>query len=93
MRHLTTDTDFGTQLNAYKGSISKSEGISDSYGYYPIIFVDEKAYSGLAKRLRRNIKDVGRLISYKDISDSMPYPPYLSFIAPLLPYFDIILPN
>lgn len=53
--HLTTDTDFGTQLNAYKGSISKSEGISDSYGYYPIIFVDEKAYSGFSEEIGEEI--------------------------------------
>jgi len=44
--HLTTDTDFGTQLNAYKGNISVSEGTSDSYGYYPIIFIGGKAFSG-----------------------------------------------
>jgi hypothetical protein len=53
--HLITDTDFGTQLNAYKGSISKSEGISDSYGYYPIIFVDEKAYSGFSEEIGEEI--------------------------------------
>ncbi len=49
--HLTTDTDFGTQLNAYKGSISKSEGVSDSYGYYPIIFIGGKAYSGFNEEI------------------------------------------
>ncbi len=49
--HLNTDTDFGTQLNAYKGSISKSEGISDTYGYYPIIFVGGEAYSGFNKEI------------------------------------------
>lgn len=49
--HLTTDTDFGTQLNAYKGDISKSEGISESYGYYPFIFVEGKAYSGFSEEI------------------------------------------
>lgn len=49
--HLTTDTDFGTQLNAYKGDISKSEGISESYGYYPIIFVGGRAYSGFSEEI------------------------------------------
>ena len=39
--HLTTDTDFGTQLNASKGDISESEGVSNSYGYYPIIFIGD----------------------------------------------------
>ena len=49
--HLTTDTDFGTQLNACKGNISESEGISDSYGYYPIIFIGNKAYSGFNEEI------------------------------------------
>ncbi|MHC1716349.1 MAG: polysaccharide deacetylase family protein [Candidatus Dojkabacteria bacterium] len=53
--HLTTDTDFGTQLNAYKGSISKSEGISESYSYYPIIFVGGKAYSGFSEVIGEEI--------------------------------------
>jgi hypothetical protein len=26
IKHLTTDTDFETQLNAYKGNVSKSKG-------------------------------------------------------------------
>jgi hypothetical protein len=49
--HLITDTDFGTQLNSYKGGISNSEGISDSYGYYPIIFIRGKAYSGFNEEI------------------------------------------
>ncbi len=53
--HLTTDTDFGTQLNAYKGSISKSEGVSESFGYYPIIFIGEKAYSGFSEEIGEEI--------------------------------------
>lgn len=53
--HLITDTDFGTQLNAYKGSISKSEGISDSYSYYPIIFIGNKAYSGFNEEIGEEI--------------------------------------
>lgn len=56
--HLTTDTDFGTQLNAYKGNISKSEGISDSYGYYPIIFVGGKAYSGFSEEIGNEILEI-----------------------------------
>ena len=53
--HLTTDTDFGTQLNAYKGDISKSEGTSESFGYYPIIFIGEKAYSGFNEEIGEEI--------------------------------------
>ncbi len=55
VEHLTTDTDFGTQLNAYKGNISKSEGVSDSYGYYPIIFVGGRAFSGFNEEIGEEI--------------------------------------
>ena len=55
IEHLTTDTDFGTQLNAYKGNVSKSEGISDSYDYYPIIFVGGRAFSGFNEEIGEEI--------------------------------------
>ncbi len=55
IEHLTTDTDFGTQLNAYKGNVSKSEGVSDSYGYYPIIFVGGRAFSGFNEEIGEEI--------------------------------------
>jgi len=53
--HLTTDTDFGTQLNAYKGRIPVSKGVSDNYGYYPIIFVNGTAFSGFNKEIGEEI--------------------------------------
>ncbi len=53
--HLTTDTDFGTQLNAYKGNNSESEGISESYGYYPIVFVGGRAFSGFNEEIGEEI--------------------------------------
>jgi len=53
--HLTTDTDFGTQLNAYKGRIAVSKGVSDNYGYYPIIFVNGTAFSGFNKEIGEEI--------------------------------------
>mgnify|MGYP000938561427 CR=1 FL=1 len=55
--HLITDTDFGTQLNAYKGGISKSEGLSESFDFYPIIFVGGKVYSGFSEEIGREILD------------------------------------
>jgi len=55
VEHLTTDTDFGTQLNAYKGNVSKSEGVSDSYDYYPIIFVGGRAFSGFNEEIGEEI--------------------------------------
>ncbi len=54
--HLTTDTDFISQLNSYKKG--KSEGVSDSYGYYPIIFIDDRAFSGFNKEIEGEIKNI-----------------------------------
>jgi hypothetical protein len=48
-QHLTTDTDFVSQLNSYKASNSASEGISNSYEHYPIIFINKRAFSGFNK--------------------------------------------
>lgn len=56
--HLTTDTDFGTQLNAYKMDISESEGVSDSFGYYPFIFVEDRAFSGFNDEIMEEIKTI-----------------------------------
>ena len=52
--HLTTDTDFISQLNSYKKG--ESEGVSDSYGYYPIIFIGDRAFSGFNKEIGDEIK-------------------------------------
>ena len=52
--HLTTDTDFISQLNSYKKG--KSEGVSDSYGYYPIIFIDDRAFSGFNEEIKQEIR-------------------------------------
>jgi glutaredoxin len=54
--HLTTDTDFISQLNSYKKG--KSEGVSDSYGYYPIIFINDRAFSGFNKDIEGEIKKI-----------------------------------
>lgn len=54
--HLTTDTDFISQLNSYKKG--ESEGVSDSYGYYPIIFIGDRAFSGFNKEIEGEIKEI-----------------------------------
>jgi len=54
--HKTTDTDFISQLNSYKKG--KSEGVSDSYGYYPIIFIGDKAYSGFNSDIEMELWEI-----------------------------------
>ena len=56
--HLNTDTDFVSQLNAHKVDNPKSEGISETYGYYPIIFVEGRAFSGFDQDIENEIKDI-----------------------------------
>jgi hypothetical protein len=56
--YLTGDPDFSTELSAYKSEYGEeSEGISTSYGYYPYIFVGEKAFSGFNDDIAQSILD------------------------------------
>jgi hypothetical protein len=59
--HLTTDEDFSEKLNQYKNKFNQSEGVSDSFGYYPMIFINDQAFSGfnfeIADKLKQIIED------------------------------------
>ncbi len=56
--YLTTDEGFSEKLNEYKSESSKSEGVSSSFGYYPIIFIENKAFSGFNPDIAAEIKDL-----------------------------------
>ena len=60
-QHLNYEPDFRTLLNEKKASFEKSEGVSESFGYYPIIFFKNRAYSGFNEEIEESIK--------KDLSD------------------------
>ncbi|MDD3474608.1 MAG: hypothetical protein PHP08_01740 [Candidatus Dojkabacteria bacterium] len=46
-QYLTTDEDFSEKLSQYKDLYNnESDGVSTSFGYYPIIFYMDKAFSG-----------------------------------------------
>jgi hypothetical protein len=55
VQHLTTDEDFYSQLNTYKSRFTKSEGVSEDFGYYPVIFINDKAYSGFSEEIKQEI--------------------------------------
>jgi len=55
-QHLNYEPNFRELLNEYKSNFEKSEGVSESFGYYPIIFVNDKAYSGFNKEIGESIK-------------------------------------
>ncbi len=56
--HLTTESDFSEELQSYKSNYEESEGVSTSFGYYPIIFVGEKAYSGFNEEVKEKIMEI-----------------------------------
>jgi hypothetical protein len=44
--HLVGEPGFWESMGALKDEFGRSEGVSESFGFYPIIFVKTKAYSG-----------------------------------------------
>jgi len=58
-KYLTSDENFNILVNQYKGNFGgKSEGVSESFGYYPFIFVSEKAFSGFNEEVESVIMDI-----------------------------------
>jgi hypothetical protein len=49
--HLTGEQDFQDALNALKDEFGSSEGVSENFGYFPIIFIKDKAYSGFNQEI------------------------------------------
>ncbi|RJR23776.1 hypothetical protein C4578_03715 [Candidatus Microgenomates bacterium] len=59
-QHLDTEEKFYETLESYKSKFPKSQGVSESFGYYPIIFLNNKAYSGFNEEIKKEIlKDIG----------------------------------
>lgn len=54
--HLTGETNFLTLLERHRAQVPRSEGLSDSYGYFPIIFVDGRAFSGFDAVVQQEIE-------------------------------------
>ncbi len=55
VQYLDGQENFYKILEDYKIKFSKSEGVSENFGYYPIIFVDNKAYSGFDDNVKEAI--------------------------------------
>lgn len=54
-QYLTSQDNFYPLLEGQKSKFSKSEGVSEEFGYFPIIFINDKAYSGFNAEIRQNI--------------------------------------
>lgn len=54
--YLTTDEEFQGQLSEYQEKFEGvSKGVSASFGYYPIIFINDNAYSGFNENIESQI--------------------------------------
>jgi hypothetical protein len=56
-QHLTTDPDFSTQLYTYQSRFTQSRGVDQNFGYYPIIFINDQAYSGFNQDVKQALLD------------------------------------
>jgi hypothetical protein len=54
--HLSTEKNFLTLLDRYRAQRPVTEGTSDSYEYFPIIFVGDRAFSGFDEQVRAAIE-------------------------------------
>jgi hypothetical protein len=57
-QHLNTEPGFMGDLGELKEVYGESEGVSDSFGYYPIIFVEDRAFSGFDEEIKGEILSV-----------------------------------
>jgi len=56
--HLDTENDFWEELNELQDIYGSSEGVSTSFGYYPIIFIQDRAYSGFNDEIAQEILEL-----------------------------------
>lgn len=52
---LDDQENFSIALENYKNKFEQSEGVSTNFGYYPIIFIKDKAYSGFNNSIKESI--------------------------------------
>jgi len=52
---LNYEEGFVEQLNRLRAEFGQSEGVSQSFGYYPIIFIKDRAFSGFNEEIKTEI--------------------------------------
>jgi len=57
-QHLNHEEDFYPIFNSYRNDFEKSEGVSESFGYYPMIFVKGRVFSGFNEDIGEEIKNI-----------------------------------
>lgn len=58
IQYLNTDSDYASKISAYKSNVPTSEGVSTTFGYYPMIFIGDKAYSGFNEEIGEEILEL-----------------------------------
>ena len=53
--YLNYEEGFDEELNGLKTEFGQSEGVSQSFGYYPIIFIRDRAFSGFSEEIKSEI--------------------------------------
>jgi glutaredoxin len=56
--HINTDSDYAEILRVYREKTPISEGYSTNFGYFPMIFIKDKAYSGFDINIGNEIKNL-----------------------------------
>lgn len=56
--HLDTEENFRDNLNELKTAYGTSQGVSESFDYYPIIFIQEKSFSGFDEEIKSEILEI-----------------------------------
>lgn len=60
--HLTTEQGTRELLNQLKSEYDKSEGVSENFGYLPITFINNHAYSGFNSEVKEKLeKDIQKI--------------------------------
>jgi len=58
VEHLTTDDNFSVELAEFKSDFTASEGVSTTFGYYPMIFIRGRAFSGFNEEIQTDIENL-----------------------------------
>jgi len=53
--HIDSDDGFSQKFNEFKSKVSSTEGIHPLFGYYPIIFIKDRVFSGFNESIRAEI--------------------------------------
>ena len=55
--HLNTEKNFHNLLDQYRVQYTESEGVSDAFEYFPLIFLKDRAFSGFNEDVKQAIEN------------------------------------